>query len=439
MEKSISKLFYHFLFLFLPFLIIISFGSCEDNYDFDQKDHNLAVFDLTIKEKYLWSTDSGLYIVGSNGIAMETCKTIANYNRKWEFPAVIKFREEHQLGFTDSVGFRIKGKCSRSNSMKSIGLYWREEYGNSSREYDFFPGSGILQFKRLILRNSGNDFGRTHLKDAAISQVIKDYANVDYQDYRPVVVYLNDEYWGIHNLRESITPHHFEYHYGVNNNFVDILEGSYLDPEVDDGSREEFLTEVIGFIQNYDLSINENYNYIASRIDVPSFIDLHIIQTYIYNRDWPLNNTKWWREKFSPNYSKWRWILFDTDFSFELDNINKVWIGDLYNNVYHPDIDYPIKAEGFFLLNELLKNAQFKEQFLNRYQFFLETVFDPDRVSAIINKLRDNIKEEYQNHQNKWNTMPYNSWLDAVDDLKSFNRKRNAKMTKIIENLLNEE
>jgi len=416
-------------------LIILSIvSSCESNYEINIEDHDLPVMKLMIEERHLWSPDSGLYIVGNNGIAIEGCNTIANYNQRWEFPAVVSYRENDQIIFTDSVGFRIKGKCSRSNSMKSIGLYWRAEYGKNRIEYDLFPGLGIYKFKRLMLRNSGNDFGRTHIKDAAISQIIKDYANVEYQEYQPVVVYLNDEYWGIHNLRELITPHHFKYHYGVNDERVDLLEGSYLDPVADDGSIDDFVTEITEYVMNNDLSIDLNYAIISDRIDIASLIDFHIIETYIYNRDWPGNNTKWWREKFSPDFNKWRWILFDTDFSFELDNLNKVWIGNLYGNVH-----YENKEDGFFLFNELIRNDQFRNEFLARYMFFLETVFNPVRVAEIIDGIKENINNEYPNHQEKWNTMPYKSWNGAISDLKTFNRKRNIKMKKIIEELINEE
>lgn len=263
-------------------------NACEKEEITSRAEHSLPVMEIELNEKYLWSADSGLYVLGSNGINIGCSKTlVANYNQKWEFSAVVRYFPpgEEFPAFEDYVGFRIKGNCSRRKALKSIGLYWRSEYGNSSLQYPLFSGSGTDQFKRLLLRNSGNDFGLTHIKDAAIIQIIKDYANVDYQEYKPVVLYLNDEYWGIHNLREMITPHHFKYHYGVDDDLVDMLGGSPLLPEVDDGSSDAFLEQVIGFVKNNDLTLDKNFAIISARIDIENIIDYIIIETYIGNRD----------------------------------------------------------------------------------------------------------------------------------------------------------
>ncbi len=425
----------HFIPLLLLTLFIIN--ACEKEELVIRTDHSLPVVEIEIDEKYLWSADSGLYVIGSNGINIDCSKTLfANYNQKWEFPALIRYFPigEELPVFENRVGFRIKGNCSRRKAMKSIGLYWRSEYGNSSLVHPFFEDSGTDQFKRLLLRNSGNDFGQTQLKDAAIIQIIKDYSNVDYQEYQPVVLYLNDKYWGIHNLREMITPHHFRYHYGVDDDLVDLLGGSPLSPAIDDGSSDSFLEQVIGFVKNNDLTLDENFAIISARIDIENIIDYIIIETYIGNRDWPVTNSKWWREnRFYGAHEKWRWIAIDHDASFNSEYRNDVWIGDLYGEAPNST-----KQEGFFLFNHLLRNESFKEAFLSRYIFFIEEVFDPDRVDGIIMEMKNTLEPEYKKHQDRWHVLPKYQWGSAVDNIASENRKRNEIVKEII-NSLNEQ
>lgn len=423
-------------------LILITFSSlflvsCEMENDPVRYEHSLAVVEIDIAEKYLWSPDSGLYVIGRNGVESHCNNSFpANYNAKWEFPATVRFFPPGETDpvFEHRVGFRIKGNCSREKAMKSIGLYWRNEYGYASLDYPVFTDIQTRRFKRLLLRNSGNDYGLTQMKDAAVVQIFKDYARVDYQAYRPSVLYLNGEYWGIHNLREMKTPHHFRYHYGVDDDLVDILAGSPLSPEVDDGSADGFLSEVIDFIGNNDLALDENYLELSRRIDIGNYIDYIIIETYIYNWDWPVTNSKWWREDLEGSpYAKWRWIAYDQDVAFNKKYVGDVWIGDLYETTHNPD-----KKDGFFIFNHLIRNEEFTREFLERYIFFIETVFDPGRVQSIVTGMRLEIEEEYPRHSEKWRTLPERRWEASVKDIVSVNRERNEIMRDIIYGLYEE-
>lgn len=417
--------------ILLSFSVLISLlFSCKKAKTFDRNDHSLPIIDLSIKEKYLWSADSGLFIIGSNGI--NGCDgMIANYNQKWEFPANITFTVDNKIEFNEDVGFKVKGNCTRSNSMKSIGIYWKKKWGNKNIEYPLFPASTVEKYKRLFLRNSGNDFGRTHIKDASITQIIKKSGNVDFQEYRPSVVYLNDEYWGIYNMREMITPNYFKYHYdGVDDDSVDLLEGSETNPRADDGTVSDYMIDIVSFINNNDLSQDVNYETIINRIEIDSYIDYIIIQTYIANKDWPIGNVKWWRDKTSENHAKWRWVVYDTDFSFRLKDLDVVWIGDLYGKPYDEG-----KEDGFFIFNNLIKNDKFRTKFLDRYQYFIDYIFEVHRVENIFSEVKKGIKDEYPNHQERWNTANERRWNNLIYDLIEFNDKRNDKMNKIIKSL----
>ena len=416
------------------------FEACEKEDFTTRESHHLPVLEIEIDSKHLWSPDSGLYVIGANGIpGIEGCtgSFAANYNQKWEHPALVRYFPEGDEfpAFEDQVGFRIKGNCSsRIKAMKSLGLYWRNEYGNSAIEYPFFPEANTDRFKRLLLRNSGNDFGLTHLKDAAVIQIFKEYARVDFQEYRPAIIYLNGEYWGIHNMREMITPQYFRFHYNVDDDLVDLLEGSPLAPQVDDGSSEAFLREVIAYISANDLGETESYRVITERIDIPNFIDYMIIETYVGNNDWPITNSRWWREnRAGGQFNKWRWVAYDHDVAFRRENVKDVWIGNLYGIPYKP-----AKEDGFYIFNNLILNKEFRQEFLSRYLFFIDTVFNPDRVEGIVMEMKETLREEYPKHQEKWDTLPFRRWESSINEIISVNRKRNEILREIITSLYEE-
>ena len=418
------------------FIIIILIGACKKESLFSPDyTGNLPKLDITINENYLWSPDSGLYVIGINGA--EKCGPIANYNQKWEYPAEIEYVENGHILFSDDVGLRIKGGCSRMKSMKSFGLYWRGKYGNNMLNYPIFKNSNLNSFKRLFVRNSGNDFGETHIKDISIISIVQDYGDFEFQEYQQCVVYLNDHYWGIYNLREMITPHHFENHFGFPKDNIDLLEGSELYPHADDGTIDNYTNTVLGFIQNHDLSDDVNYQYISNLIDINSYIDYIIVNTYICNKDWPNNNVKWWKDRTNNN-SKWRWVLYDTDQAFQLNNVEHLWIGDLIGNyLFWPESKYSTPG-AFYLFNNLITNSDFLDSFLARYMYFIENVFEPSRVELLIRNNQNRIDSDYGDFHVRWSVANKSEWNKNITALIDFNNKRHEFMKTVIENLINE-
>ena len=382
----------------------------------------LPKIEITIDEYYLWSPDSGLYVVGDH---------LPNWAQSWEHPGKMKYIENNYTLFEEDLGIRVKGNRSRGWAMKSFGFYFRNEYGNSKLQYPVFAENSLNSYKRLVARNSGNDCGITQIHDISMVSIVRGHVNFEFQEYNQCVVYLNDVYWGIYNLREMITKHYFESHFGFPKENIDLLEGSELNPIADDGNTDNYLNTVINFIDNNDLSLQDNYNHIKSIIDIDSYIDYIIVNTYICNRDWPHNNIKWWKDR-TTSFSKWRWVMYDTDMSFFLDRVETVWIGDLIGDPY-PD-------EGsFYIFNKLIKNNEFKDVFLNRYLYVIESVFNKVRVESLILNNKNRIDAEYDNFHIKWpGTNNKSEWSKAISDLIKFNNTRYDIMKNVIETLKND-
>ena len=123
---------------------------------------------------------------------------------------------------------------------------------------------------------------------------------------------------------------------------------------------------------------------------------------------------------YKPVHTKWRWVIFDTDRAFDKRNINKVWIGDLYGNYYNESK----KRWILYIFNNLIKNSQFKELFLDRYLYFIENVFEQNRVENIILNNKERIRKEYTNHQIKWNTCEVNQWSKSIEEMIEFKNQK---------------
>ncbi|MBN1874423.1 MAG: CotH kinase family protein [Anaerolineae bacterium] len=197
--------------------------------------YTLPVVALSMQEDTLFGYDEGIYTAGADFDAWRTKSpgeasgwyVPANWRRETEFEGYLELLEPNDSAvvFNQAMGFSIHGGASRILRFKSLRLYARDDYGASDFAYPFFPGQPYTSYRRLILRNSGNDLGATMFRDAMIHTSVA-HLNFDTQAYRPVIVFLNGEYWGIHNLRERYDEHYLARVYGVDPDNVDLLTGN---------------------------------------------------------------------------------------------------------------------------------------------------------------------------------------------------------------------
>ena len=150
---------------------------------------------------------------------------------------------------------------SRAHPQKSFSVKFKD--GIEPLEYKLFPDLDLTTYKAFVLRNSGNDFYNTHMRDAMMQTLIQDL-DIDYLEYRPAVTFINGQYWGIYNIREKINEHYVAYHHGVDKDNIDMLENNM---EVIHGDTENY-QQIINYIDTHDMSTDAAYNFIDSTIDL---------------------------------------------------------------------------------------------------------------------------------------------------------------------------
>lgn len=383
--------------------------------------YSLPVISLSMEEDTLFGYTLGIYTAGedfdawrdANPTLTATAASDANWHRDSEFEAHLDLFEPDSpaLAFGQDMGFRGHGDYSRMRRMKTLRLYARDEYGDSNFEYPFFPDQPYDSYRRLLLRNSGNDFNYTMFRDAAIQTSVA-HLNFDTQAYRPSIVFLNGEYWGLHNLRERYDEDYLAGVYGVDPDNVDFLENN---ANVSEGDAVHY-NAMLDYIDVNGLTAPEHYAYIQTQMDVDNYRDYQITEIFIGNTDWPQNNIKYWRSKnaYDPvapygQDGRWRWLLFDTDTG--LGTWGEPVTTDSLSRATSETAGWPT-----FLLRNLLQNESFRTDFINRFADLLNTTFLSTRMVSHIEALKQNIAPEMPEHIARWedpDSLSY--WDDQVD------------------------
>ena len=404
--------------------------------------YSLPVVSIQVCRKDLFDYEDGIYVAGidydnwrsQNPDAAHNWQTVANFHRRGdeaEMPVNVEFFEadSHLPGISQLSGFRIHGGEARRRPMKSFRLYARSKYGDGSFNHKFFNELDHNCFKRLLFRNSGQDFLFTMIRDATIHRIFKDL-HFDTQAYEPVVVFINGEYWGIHNLRERYDKFYFNRVYGVDPENIDYLTNNIT---INEGDVEHY-NETLEYISQYGLEDDEHYHHILTRIDVENFRDYQIANVFASNTDWPGNNLDFWRlrtSEYQPDApyghdGRWRWILYDMDFAFGL------WEGSagaMHNTLAFATAtgnhEWPNPEWSTFLLRSFLENPEFRNGFINRFADLLNTHLLPERIINTIDEAQNKVAPEMPEHILRWKT-PYGMthWQNHVSVLKEFAEAR---------------
>ncbi len=357
----------------------------------------------------LFNYDTGIYAAGryfAEWYAQQTepweaWQAQGNFSQRgddWERPVSVTYLPAKGEGFTQEMGMRIKGGVSRANNQKSLRLIARKEYGEKNVDYELYPdnvrevdGGVVDKYKSFTLRNGGNDAEFSRIRDPFIANLATGLRMETAQNM-PCIAFLNGEYWGVYTLNEEYTDNYIQYHHGIDNGNVITVKVA----EVDDGEAADFelFAEMFDHIVTADLSDPAQYEKAASMLDMGSFADFIALELYIANTDGPFQNNNWemWRVR-QPDGShpyadgKWRMMLYDTDQSSGIyvdgangneDNITPYLASEEYEG-YHPAL----------LFKALLKNDDFRKEFIRSCCDVQNIYFSQSRVKALLEEMTD--------------------------------------------------
>jgi len=360
---------------------------------------SLPVVSLAIDPKHLWDKNIGIYVEGINYIY--NVWESANYFQPWERPVNVEYFDINgESGFNINAGVRIHGRSTRNYAQKTLAVFTRGKYGTQTIPYKLFGEKSHDTVKTFLLRNGGNDWGTTMFLDGLVHTLVIGKIDIDAQLYQPAIMFLNGKYWGIHNIREKINEHYIKTKHQNDSTKFDIIEADAEAGKLEAsyGNMDEY-NKMIEFIENNQLSIKENYDTVKKWIDINEIINYLVTQVYVCNSDWPGSNMKFWKERSESG--KWRWILYDTELSFQESNdyVNFDMLEHMLAENSEKQSNSPWSN---YLIRKLFESDEFKYEFIQRMAVYLYTVFGSDHVIHILDSLKRNIEPEIKESFEKW-------------------------------------
>ena len=328
-------------------------------------------------------------------------------------------------GFQIDAGLKLFGGSTRSYPKKSYELKFKKMFGDGHLNYPVFDTVDSSVYNSLVLRTGSQDeFAGDYdekiiIKDVVATSLMQKYTKVDVQAYKPVVVYINGDYWGLYFLREKVDETFVSNHYNVatTKSDTDILR---IDGEVKTGSSKKYQT-MMNYIYNNSMAINSNYKKIKDQIDIENFCDFWIAE--IWSNNYDIVNTRYFSNPNVDN-GKWKWIFYDLDSGFY--------------NVTGYGFNYYTRPQGVgygnfstALLRNLMKNSEFRKTFLERLSYNLKNTWSTKNFEAEIDSvLKEISKDEMKRNLSRWNIMSYSTFENHVSKVKSFASARNSYIVK---------
>lgn len=386
----------------------------------------LPVFSIATDPDNLWDDSTGIYVEGANGSSGNCTAEPKNWNRDWERSANVEFFEADRIPILNQrVGISIFGGCSRLLSQKSLSLHARKRFGVEKLNHRFFANKEISAFDSIVLRNSGQDWYKTMFHDGMIQTLLQENMDVDNQAYRPAILFLNGAYWGIHNIREKTNATFIEENHGYEKDEIDFLEHNR---QVIEGSTAHY-DQLISLVSSNDMTQSSTIDKVAALIDMNNYIDYLIAQVYISNADWPENNVKYWRPH--GDGGRWRWIMFDTDFSFGASAGSQPAANTLFRIVDNSGSSTQDPPWSTLLIRNVMENRQFRDQFAQRMASHINTTFDSTHVWQVIDSLQARIAGEVPRHNSRWSASTHLGgvpWVAHIKKLRDFASERPAQV-----------
>lgn len=364
----------------------------------------LPVVCLVTDPNGLWDSKTGIFAAG-DGIDLTSYTKIPFKNPTPTYriqkenhvrvPSYAEmFEQSGEVVFSQGVEFGIIGQYSLDMPQKSIKVIAKARYGSKYINGALFPDREFTQYRAFVLRNSGNDCVWTRMVDGVQSRLIDQFdTTVVHQAWRPVIVYINGQYWGHYNLRERVSEYFVAQHEGLDMSkakTIDVLESNGTkSSQINNGSNAEW-KEFISTVKTLSPGTNAaDLQYILDHVDVDNYFDYVIFESFFANTD--TGNIRFYKVPGG----KWRWILYDMDYG--LFNYGSNGIGNYLNPKGHGAQDNIDNS----LILKLLESSEMKDKFLTRFGEVFR-FFTTERMLAQIDECYRILEPEMEMHFDRW-------------------------------------
>lgn len=393
--------------------------SVTQSYIFEST--SLPIVSIVTNPEYLWSDSIGIL----HGVAGED----PNWAYDWRRPVNTElFLPDEDGGFTTSFNqlgeTRLKGSSSRSLPQKSMVVYANKRFGTKRMDCSgVWPEKPwVTDVKSFELKNGGADFDRAHMRDPLANLLAgRNNPDVDWQAYRPSIVYFNGEYRGIFDLRER-----------TNEDFIDANYDGLEDIDMVENWVEEKAGDISNLVDLYNRLISPKVTFeeIDSLVDWDNILPQYALNVFGANYDsGGGNNTVMWRRLEGD--TRWRLILKDLDLwggTWQSENTDYDIFKETYIKQYEYSAavgDFRYKALSYFIVT----NPTASQMLLDHLLVAMGDYLNPDYISEVIDELKEGLQEDYPRYMTMYfpdtaHWMSYGNWNNQVERLRKFSYAR---------------
>jgi gliding motility-associated-like protein len=288
-----------------------------------------------------------------------------------------------------------------------------------------------------------------HMRDAfAQTYAMQIGLNMDGMHYKPIRSYFNGVYRGIYEFREIPNWEYVKYYHNQDKDSSEILAvhapfAYQLNGITDTGwvttpmsGASVNNSGTFNYIKTFPVDIKGNpyYTEAMKRLDQKSFMDFWIYNSFLVNVDITNYNFAWWRgtSLSDQHVKKWRYFMWDMNNILDIDAVPQTLstsnmsvspcVYTSTNAISQSGTTYSTVASNYtghgYLLYKLLKNQDFRDDYLNRYMDLLNTSLRCDKMLAHLNYFRTMFTPEMSLHQTVW-LVQQPDWEANMDTLKS--------------------
>lgn len=318
------------------------------------------------------------------------------YAREMEIPCNITLFEGDG-GFSIDCGLEMYGHTGLTMRKKSFKVNFRSIYGESVLNYPVYGEDGPFLFDALCIR-AGQDYPQAIFRDELFTSLCREMTDeVLAQRDKFCILYINGEYFGIYCMKEAFNEMFYAQNRDVRPESVEIVQA----PVIFDSEIHEFMR----FLGKADMTKDENYEYACTVFDMDSVIDWLIMQGYCANGD-VQQNLRYFRS--SDNGYRFEMAFYDLDWAFYNHQPFREVLSNEKDNWQH-----------LKLTKNLMRNPTFRQKFLERLSYCMQTTLATEHVLDRIDYYHDLLAPEVPRERQRWGDT-YEQWEWNVDFLRKF-------------------
>lgn len=379
----------------------------------DVEPHTLPVVSVTADELDLFG-DAGIYTPGATYYTMlqqGSENRNANFLSGEEIDANVQILAPESYGSVDAK-VSVGGQATRLwMQMKNLSVKFQDS------AQDMMQAAGWQgDPSALTLKGPGNGSWTYFYLDGFWNNYLYD-TDLGTQYSMPVILYLEDEYWGIYCIREKKNETFLAQRYSVEEDSVTVSRQTNL-------AENNSITALENELKELPCD-DSGWEWLNKTFDVESFIDYTIPQLYTNNWDglrMSSNIYIWKAERGdSETYAdgRWRFLLNDLDQTVVYDFMDP--IGDLVEN---PAQDGNLQM---LLFQKLWEYEEFRTRFAEKLRTALETTYAAENLIPAFQTWCERLEPEME--RNITRQTIETTWLAPLADKLTYSQSEEEKMT----------